>query len=288
MMHFCSPGVRTREPEALTVLEKALVVAQGVKISRPTNSNTPTDFGLAFETVHFTGAHGLKIEAWRIRQAESKGTVILFHGYAGSKDSLLAAAKEFDAFGYETLLVDFFGSGGSEGNETSVGFYEADDVAGACSFVQVETPGRRVILYGVSMGAAAVLRAVHAHGIAPSGLILECPFDRLITTVQNRFTAMGLPAFPAAQLLLFWGGVQQGFDAFQFNPADYARDVRCPVLFMHGGKDARVHLAEAENIFRNFRGPTVFKKFPSASHQSYLSSNASEWRSSVNHFLNGI
>jgi hypothetical protein len=41
--------------------------------------------------------------------------------------------------------------------------------------------------------AAAILRAVSAHELSPDALILECPFDRLLTTVQNRFAAMRLP-----------------------------------------------------------------------------------------------
>ena len=34
-------------------------------------------------------------------------------------------------------------------------------------------------------------------GVVVDGIIVECPFDRLLSTVENRFDAMGLPAFPA-------------------------------------------------------------------------------------------
>jgi hypothetical protein len=135
------------------------------------------------------------------------------------------------------------------------------------------------------MGAAAVLRAIHAHDIEPDALILECPFDRMLTTVQHRFNAMGLPSFPAARLLVFWGGLQQHFNGFSYNPADYARAVRCPTLLLHGGQDARVKISEIENIRSNLSGPSVLKLFPAAPHQSYVLSHASEWRSSVGEFL---
>jgi alpha-beta hydrolase superfamily lysophospholipase len=62
---------------------------------------------------------------------------------------------------------------------------------------------------------------------------------------------MGLPTFPAAQLLVFWGGVQQGFNGFRHNPAEYARSVKCPVLMMHGEHDSRVTVEQARNIFDN-------------------------------------
>lgn len=276
---------RTHEPETLSFANKVKVLLFGVRIPRPTNHKTPADFGFEFETVSFSGARGVQLEAWRIRSPSAKGTVVLFHAYTSSKDSVLPAAKEFVALGYDTLLVDFYGSGGSTGNGTSVGYHEAEDVAAAFRFVRAKNPPQPVILYGVSMGGASVLRTIHAHGIQPDAVILECPFDRLLTTVQNRFDAMGLPSFPSAQLLVFWGGVQQGFNGFKFNPADYARDVECPVLLMHGGRDARVKRSEAENIARNLNQQSTLKLFPEAPHQSYVVSHAGEWRQFVGEFL---
>jgi alpha-beta hydrolase superfamily lysophospholipase len=290
MMHFTriSPADRTHEPETLSILHKARVLLFGVKIPRPENDKTPADSGFAFETVNFAGARGLQLEAWRIRTRESRGTILLFHAYTSSKASLLPAAQEFLTLGHDALLVDFYGSGGSAGKDTSVGYHEADDVAAAFRFASAGETNAPVILYGVSMGAASVLRAIHSHGIRPAAAILECPFDRLLTTVQNRFTAMGLPSFPGAQLLVFWGGVQQGFNGFSFNPAEYARDVHCPVLLMHGGADARVKPAEVEHIVNNLNPASTYKLFPEVPHQSYVVGQAAEWRASVNEFLGRI
>ncbi len=74
----------------------------------------------------------------------------------------------------------------------------------------------------------------------PAALVLESPFDALLSTVVNRFALMGLPAFPFAHLLVFWGGVQQGFNGFRHYPADYATEVRCAVLLLDGANDTRV------------------------------------------------
>ncbi len=285
MMRFTGVVERTHEPETLSLGQKLKVLCCGIKVPRPVNQQSPADFGLGYETVTFAGAHGLKLEAWRIRQTNSLGAVLLFHGYTASKESLLPAAGEFSAMGYDVILVDFYGSGGSTGNDTSVGYYEAEDVAAAWRWGRKEVPGQSVVLYGVSMGAAAAIRAVGTLGIEPDAMIVECPFDRLLTTVENRFHAMRLPAFPAAQLLVFWGGVQQGFNGFAFNPADYLRAVRCPVLLMHGGQDSRVKLAEVENLARNLNRDSTFEVFPGAPHQTYVSSRAEEWRASVQHFL---
>ena len=288
MTHFVSGGKRTPKPESLTFLQKLQVLLVGVKMPRPVNGQNPADFGLSFDTVTLTNSHGIRLEAWLIRQPSSKGMVLLFHGYGASKDSLLRAAMEFGRMGYETLLVDFYGSGGSQGNETSVGFHEADDVFAAFQYARRQSPDRPLILYGVSMGAAAILAAVHVHQIDPDALILECPFDRLLSTVQNRFRVMHLPSFPCAQLLVFWGGIQQGYNGFHFNPADYACEVHCPLLLLHGEKDARVTLSQMNRLVHNLNPSSRYKVFAGLEHQSYVSARPDEWRNYVTEFLANV
>ena len=58
------------------------------------------------------------------------------------------------------------------------------------------------------MGAASVLRSVHSCGVQPDAIIAESVFDRMLTTVRHRFELMGVPSFPCAELLVFWGGRQ--------------------------------------------------------------------------------
>ena len=285
MSHFKAAGERTLAPEKLSPGGKAWVLLTGVKIPKPANAKSPKDFGLEFETVRFAGAKGLKIEAWWVRRAEGKGVVVLFHGYSASKDSLLEAAKEFHELGYETFLVDFHGSGGSGGRETSIGWHEAADVAAAFAEARKFAKDRPVILYGVSMGAVAVLRAVHALGVKPDAVIMECPFDRLLSTAANRFHSMRLPAFPLAHLLIFWGGVQQGYNGFAHNPVEYAHSVRCPTLLMHGGRDRRVGVGQLMAVFQNLNGAKTLHLFGELNHESYLAAQPEEWRETVRTFL---
>lgn len=287
MSRFVRVGERTASPEKLGVLAKARVLLTGVTLPRPENRRTPQDVGLAYQTVRFPGAKGIQLEAWFVPAAAptTNGIVLLFHGYGASKDSLLPPAVEFHALGWDTLLVDFHGSGGSAGDTTSAGWHEAEDVAAAFAAAARLAPGKPRALYGVSMGAAACLRAVHALGVKPDALIMECPFDRMLTTVRSRFRSMRVPAWPFAELLVFWGGQQGGFDAFTHNPADYAGSVQCPALLLHGERDPRVAVAEVENILGRLRGPKTLKVFPGLGHQSYVEATPEEWRRLVAKFL---
>ncbi len=217
--------------------------------------------------------------------SQPHGIVLMFPGYAESKESLLAPAAALYEMGYDTLLVDFRGAGGSSGQDTMLGVREGNDVALAVDYARHNWPGRPIVLYGVSMGAAAVLRAVASEDVQPAALILESPFDSLLDTVGNRFHSMGLPAFPAAELLIFWGGVQQGYNGFAHNPADYARSVKCPVLLMHGERDPRVTTEQARAIYDHLGGPKQFVSFPGAGHEALIAVAPGVWKESVDGFL---
>jgi uncharacterized protein len=285
MTHFSDGGERTPNPESLSLLGKLRVALVGVNLPKPVNTKDPGAFGLAFETHRLGGVDGQELEAWHIPCAQAKGLVLLVHGYGGCKSSLLPEAKELHQMGYAAFLLDLHGSGGSRGRETSIGLHEADDVAQAVDYIRTKLSPRCLVLYGQSMGSAAILRAIAVNGVRPAAIIVECPFDRLLSTAANRFAAMKLPAFPAAHVLIFWGGVQLGFNGFRHNPVQYARSVTCPVLLMHGAKDARVTESQAESIFQNFAGPKEFVVFPQAGHESYLGADPALWTKSVSTFL---
>ena len=285
LTHFTTAGGRTPGPKSLSLSEKARVLITGANVPRPRNRRTPRDLGLEYERHVFEGFRRVPVEAWYIPAHSPRGLIVIFHGHADSKDSQLNAASAFREMGYDTLLVDFHGSGGSGGAETSIGFHEAADVASAFEYAR-NLPGQpAVFLYGGSMGAAAILRAIADRHLEPEGIIIEMPFDSLLHTVRHRFTGMGLPSFPAAELLVFWGGWQQGFNAFRYNPVDDAAAVHCPGLLMNGDRDPWVTLEEARAIFDRLGGPKRLKIFPGLRHQSFLNARPQEWKLSVSSFL---
>jgi len=103
--------------------------------------------------------------------------------------------------------------------------------------------------------------------------------------VSNRFTSMGIPAFPLARLLVFWGGIQQGYWGFSYNPVSYARQVRCPVLLMHGNRDPWVKQPECDAIYQALAGEKRYIHFD-AGHEDYLEKDRATWIYEVTRFLN--
>jgi len=190
--------------------------------------------------------------------------------------------------GFNTLLVDFHGSGGSGASETSIGFHEATDVAKAYHYSRSLPGAGPIVLYGASMGAAAVLKGVRDQNLQPAGLILECPFESLIGTTRHRFATMGVPSFPLADLLVFWGGVKQGFNGFQYRPAESASHIDRPTLLMSGGLDPWVTPDETRGIYAALRGPKTLQFFSGLGHDAGLRRRPSEWKASVSRFLDEL
>jgi pimeloyl-ACP methyl ester carboxylesterase len=104
--------------------------------------------------------------------------------------------------------------------------------------------------------------------------------------VKNRFRMMGVPAFPMAHLLVFWGGVQNGFNAYGHNPRDYAKSITTPTLLLYGEKDDRVTTKETAEIFAHLAGPRQLVTYPLAGHENYLNKYGVQWTADVARFLN--
>ncbi len=276
--HFSGVGERTGDPKELSFVDKFEALVFGIKHPHPTHRQLPS---VPYETVRIDT--GVSLEGWWIDQPQAIGTAILFHGYSGEKSSLLERAEIFRSLGYRTLLIDFSGSGGSGGNQTTIGFYEADQVADAVAYVQSKGE-KNILVFGTSMGAAAVMKAVADQLIQVQALVLECPFATMLSTVQARFKLMNIPSFPMANLLVFWGGFENRFDAFSHNPVEYAKAIQTPTLLIYGSEDNKVSRADTDSIFANLSGEKELVVIQGAGHEDFLDHFRNEWVEPVRAF----
>ncbi|GAA4052643.1 hypothetical protein GCM10022409_44400 [Hymenobacter glaciei] len=289
--HFSNePGLHSPNPEQLGSGQKLWLLLTGIRNPKPLNGPTPS---FPVETVTIASPNG-PLEAWYARpdSGRSRGTVALFHGYTSSKSHLTHEAGYFRRLGYNVLLVDEAGNGNSAGFRTTVGYREADDVAAAVRWLNDSTryqqPGNKhqtLILYGVSMGAVAIMRAEAELGVRADANILECPYGNMRQTAYNRFESMHVPGFPMADLLVFWGGAQNGFWAFGLNAEHYATQIHTPTLLLWGTADPRVTCAETDAIFAHLAGPKARHDFPGVGHEPYWKRYAADWQQQVQGFL---
>ncbi len=104
--HFTNTTAPRTNPNRLSAFGKLKTVVVGVDNPRPVNNSIPP---VPYKTIILQSDYPL--EAWLMSVPKSKGTVVLFHGYSGKKSSLIDRAMILREMGFNTLLVDFRGSG---------------------------------------------------------------------------------------------------------------------------------------------------------------------------------
>ena len=119
-------------------------------------------------------------------------------------------------------------------------------------------------------------------------IILECPYDRLLTTVGHRFQSMHLPAFGLAHLLVFWGGMQNGYWGFSHNAIDYAVSVNCPALVISGANDPWVRPDEAQDVLSRMCGSKRYVLMPGVGHEGACPKCRQQWRTTIRLFLEDL
>ena len=281
--HFTeSHSKKTESPEKLSAFQKVKTLFFGVNNPKPQSKKVPTQ---KYRTIKLKS--NKEIECWLINNPKSKGTVILFHGYGGEKSSMIDKSNEFLKLGYSVMLVDFMGSGNSEGNQTTIGFKESEEVKTCFDYVS-STGEKNIYLFGTSMGAVAIMKCINDNKTSPKGIIIECPFGSMYETVCARFKKMNAPTFPMAGILLFWGGIQNGFWGFNHNPSEYAQKINCPTLLLYGEKDKSVSRSEIDEIYKNLAGIKKISIYKNTGHENYLLKNKIQWSQDVSSFLSSI
>jgi alpha-beta hydrolase superfamily lysophospholipase len=281
--HFYDNGsISIKKAGEKTGWDKTKEILFGINAEKRKNTVTADSI---FQTVYLKTKDSLKLEAWYIPVDSAVGTVCLFHGHGGTKSGVIKEAEEFRKMGYNTLLLDFRAHGNSEGNTCTIGYDETEDVKLAYDYIKSKGE-KNIVLWGISMGASTITKAIKDYKLQPAKVILEMPFGTIEDAVKGRVKMMGLPPQPISTLLTFWGGTEHGFWAFGMKPEEYAKSIKCPVLLQWGKYDLRVSKTEEDILFNNL--PNANKKFvvyETASHESLCKKEPAKWWAQVAAFL---
>lgn len=281
--HFYNHGeINVKKPAEKSGWDKTKEILFGINAVKQKNTIAPDS---SFQTIYLKTKDSLKLEAWYIKADSAVGTVCLFHGHGGTKSGVFKESEEFRKMRYNTLLLDFRAHGNSQGNTTTIGYDETEDVKLAYDYIK--TIGEKnIVLWGISMGASTITKAIKDYRLQPKKVILEMPFGTIEDAVEGRLKLMRLPPQPIATLLTFWGGTEHGFWAFGMKPQEYVKSISCPVLLQWGKSDPRVTRAEEDILFNNIPGSDKkFVVYETAGHESLCKKEPEKWRTEVAAFL---
>lgn len=134
--------------------------ANGYRQPAPSQVEAPEDFNYPLEEVEFQSEDGTRLAGWFI-EGSQPATVIMLHGYGGSRLSMIWHAEQLAQAGFSVLLYDERGSGESEATRRSYGWEDPMDVLAAVDFIQdrPQQEGDSLGIAGCSIGAQIALQA---------------------------------------------------------------------------------------------------------------------------------
>jgi predicted MFS family arabinose efflux permease/pimeloyl-ACP methyl ester carboxylesterase len=219
------------------------ITKAGTRPDERARVDTPAAQGAQFEDVSFTSSDGIKLSGWYLPARGHQLTVVMTHGLFRSRYETLDRGVRLWQQGYGVLLYDLRRHGKSTGEFSSIGYFERRDVEAALKFVEGREPQNRIVLFGVSMGAAAtLLAAAESQGDARlAGVVSESSFLSFADTARHHIkTFTPIPTFPFAALLIKFTAWRLGFSPANFDVLAAVRQIRQPILFIGSGNDRRM------------------------------------------------
>lgn len=187
-----------------------------------------------------TSFDGLKLHGKYYEFSPDAPIELMFHGYRGSAErDLCGGVQRCFAIGHSALIVDQRTSCLSEGRVISFGINEHKDCLTWVDFM-VEHFGAdvKIILTGISMGAATVLMAAgRALPENVAGVLADCGYTSAKAIICKCAKQMGLPPRLVYPFIKLGARVFGNFDPDAYSPVQAMAHCRLPVIFYHGDAD---------------------------------------------------
>jgi len=112
-----------------------------------------------FREVTFKSRDGLTLFG-RFMPGRNHSTILLLHPLGSSNNNMLIYAEFLANAGYGVFMIDLRAHGSSDGDTSTYGLREADDVAGSVDYLlsRADVNGQKIGVLGISLGAQAALR----------------------------------------------------------------------------------------------------------------------------------
>lgn len=192
------------------------------------------------EHVSILSHDGLKLHARYMHFQDGAPLELQFHGYRGSAiRDFCGGSESARSGGRNILLVDQRANGASEGSVISFGINERLDVLSWVNYaVSRFGPDTKIILVGVSMGAATVLMSAELP--LPTnvrGIIADCPYSAPEAIIRKVCGDMHLPAALMMPFIRLAARMFGKFDLSAASPVSSVRSAKVPILVVHGTDD---------------------------------------------------
>ena len=193
----------------------------------------------------------------RKRVAKELPCVVYLHGNCSSRVEALPAVEILLPLNITLFCLDFAGSGLSEGEYISLGWYEKDDVDIIVNYLRGTGTVSTIGLWGRSMGAAtALMHADRDPSIA--GIVLDSAFSDLrVLSEELAKSHANVPKFIVSSALSFVRKTIQNKAHFDINdlvPMNHVQSAFIPAFFVTGKDDSFILPHHTQDLYKKYSG----------------------------------
>jgi len=221
------------------------------------------------EEVNITSFDGLCLRGKYYELDPGAVVEVMMPGYRGTAErDLCGGVQRAFSVGHNVLVVDQRAGGRSEGHVITFGVREHRDCLSWVEYaIQRFGPQVRVMLAGVSMGAATVMiaggRDLPENVI---GIVADCGYTSARDIIKKVIRSMGLPADLLYPFVKLAGHIYGGFNVEEASPLEAMKRCRVPVFFAHGEEDDYVPCEMSRQLYAACTAPKNLFIVPGADH----------------------
>lgn len=224
---------------------------------------------LPHEEVSIVSFDGLTLRGKYYEYAPDAPIELMLHGYRGTSErDLCGGVQRCFALGRNVLTVDLRACGNSDGHVISFGVNESRDCLDWIAFiVQRFGPNSRIILTGISMGAATVMMTA-AKPLPRNviGILADCGYTSARDIINKVIRQLKLPADLLYPFVRLGARLYGGFDLGETPPLEAMKCCPVPIIFVHGEDDDYVPCDMSRRNYEACTAPKTLLTVPGAGH----------------------
>lgn len=251
----------------------------------------PSSGEFVVQTLELGTSDGRSVRAWLFAPDAPGASVVMLHGWRGSRSTVAHRAAALARSGHAVLAPSLRAHGDSAGSHYDFGREAWRDIAACVDALAQRRPGKPVVLVGFSYGAAVAAETAVREGARIDGLVLDSGFASLRGAVRNRcdlFLPPVLEDLAASALFAAAPLVFPELDEISPERCVASIGARIPVRILRGELDERASAAEADALAQAAGPLGALVVFAGAEHDRCFETDPERWVATVGPFASEL